>query len=147
MEHYPNFIELYGKEILTTELISNIKGFQYITANKIIEGMNDFIKWFDCFVKYKNKYNLNIIEEVKIDKKKEIKNNEFLNKKICFSGFRDLDIEKQLENLGAILSTSVSSKTDYLIVKDLTQETSKSKKAIELNIKILTEEQLLKKLS
>ena len=148
LEHYPNFIELHKKNKITIELISNIKGFQYITSNKIIEGMDDFIKWYDCFLKYKTKYNLNTIEQVSSNnEKKEIKSNEFLNKKICFSGFRDLDLEKQLENLGAILTTSVSSKTDFLIVKNLEQETSKSKKAIELNIKILTENDLLEKLS
>lgn len=148
LEHYPNFIELHKKNKITIELISNIKGFQYITSNKIIEGMDDFIKWYDCFLKYKNKYNLNTIEQVSSNnEKKEIKSNDFLNKKICFSGFRDLDLEKQLENLGAILTTSVSSKTDFLIVKNLEQETSKSKKAIELNIKILTENDLLEKLS
>ena len=52
------------------------------------------------------------------------------------------EIKEKLAGLGADISTSVSKKTDYVIVgKD---PGSKYDKAVELNIKILTEEEIEK---
>ena len=53
------------------------------------------------------------------------------------SGFRDPQLKEYLESEGAIISNTLSSNTDILIVKDESiTDTAKVKKAKELNIEI-----------
>ncbi len=49
-------------------------------------------------------------------------------------------LQERIEELGGKVTGSVTSKTDYLINNDITSNSSKNKKAKELNIPILTEE-------
>lgn len=53
------------------------------------------------------------------------------------------ECKKKIEELGGKVAGSVSSKTDYLVNNDSTSASSKNKKAKELQIPILTEEELL----
>lgn len=64
----------------------------------------------------------------------------FINKKIVFSGFRDKEIENELENIGAEISNSVSSNTNILIANDPFKETNKIKKAKELKIELISKD-------
>lgn len=54
------------------------------------------------------------------------------------------DLKKFIEAHGGFLRSAVSSKTDYLICNDPTSQTVKSKKAKELGIKVITENEFLK---
>ena len=49
-----------------------------------------------------------------------------------------------IESLGGKVTGSVTSKTNYLINNDAASTSSKNKKANELNVPIISEEQLLK---
>lgn len=60
--------------------------------------------------------------------------NHFTNRKEC---------KEAIENLGGKVAGSVSSKTDYLVNNDIQSMSSKNKKAKELGIPIITEEELL----
>ena len=53
-------------------------------------------------------------------------------------------IENKIEKAGGKTSSSVSSKTSYLINNDISSVSSKNKKAKELGIPIITEEDFLK---
>lgn len=53
------------------------------------------------------------------------------------------ELRELLENAGGKVAGSVSAKTDYLINNDVTSNSSKNKKAKELNIPILTEEEVM----
>ena len=53
-------------------------------------------------------------------------------------------IKKKIESLGGKVSGSVTSKTSYLINNDITSNSSKNKKAKELQIPIITEEDFVK---
>ena len=55
------------------------------------------------------------------------------------------EYEKAIELAGGTLSSSVSSKTSYLITNDTTSGSSKNKKANELKIPILSEEEFVEK--
>lgn len=59
--------------------------------------------------------------------------------------FANRDKAKEIiENLGGKVSNSVSKKTDYLVNNNINSTSGKNKKAKELNIPIITEEELLK---
>lgn len=77
----------------------------------------------------------------------EIKENPFNGKSVAVTGklnhFTRDSINAKLESLGAKPASGVSAKTDYLINNDSTSNSSKNKKANELNIPIITEEQFL----
>lgn len=82
-----------------------------------------------------------------IEEKKVVKDNPFSGKTLCVTGklnaFTRDSINEKIAELGAKASGSVSSKTDYLITNEQSGS-SKYKKAVELNIPIITEEEFLK---
>lgn len=53
------------------------------------------------------------------------------------------EVKKLIESMGAKVTGSVTSRTDYLINNDTTSNSSKNKKAKELNIPIISEEEFL----
>ena len=81
-----------------------------------------------------------------IPKKTEAKENPFMNKTLCVTGklnhFTRDGINTKIAELGAKAAGSVSKKTDFLITNEQSGS-SKYKKAIELNIPILTEQEFL----
>ena len=68
----------------------------------------------------------------------------FANKKIVFTGFRDKEIEDELENIGSKISSSVSKNTDLVIAANINDKSSKIIKAKELKIKIISKEEFYK---
>ena len=78
------------------------------------------------------------MDKLKIKKKQIDKSHALYNKKIVITGFRDKDLQKNLENLGAKLGSSVSKKTFLVIVKDEDDDTGKADKARALNIPLVT---------
>lgn len=77
---------------------------------------------------------------------KEVVENVFSGKTLCVTGklthFNRDSINEKIVSLGAKAAGSVSKKTDYLITNEQSGS-SKYKKAVELNIPIITEEQFL----
>ena len=82
-----------------------------------------------------------------LPEKINIVENPFNGKTICVTGklnnFTRDSINEKIISLGAKTAGSVSKKTDYLITNE-SSESSKYKKATELNIPIITEEEFLK---
>ena len=78
---------------------------------------------------------------------KEVSENPFMGKSVAVTGklihFTRDSINAKLESLGAKPASGVSAKTDYLINNDPTSGSSKNKKANELNIPIITEDEFL----
>lgn len=124
-----------------------------IDANKEqlnhIEGVGEIIadsvySWF------KNENNKDLVNRlrkyisVEDVSKKEIKNNPFKNKTVVVTGtlstYSREGIEEKLRLLGAKVTSSVSSKTDFVIAGD--NPGSKIDKANELGVKVLSERDL-----
>ena len=90
-----------------------------------------------------------LLQYVQFEKKEENKTEQILEgKTFVVTGSLDhFDNRKQLkeeiEQMGGKVTGSVSKKTDYLINNDKMSQSSKNKKAIELNIPILSEEDFL----
>lgn len=85
--------------------------------------------------------------EFELPEKIKIKDNPFAGKSLCVTGklshFTRNSINEKIASLGAKAVGSVSSKTDYLITNEASSS-SKYKKAVELNINIITEDKFLK---
>ena len=83
-----------------------------------------------------------------IEVKPVTKENLFNGKSVAVTGklihFTRDSINAKLESLGAKPASGVTAKTDYLINNDPTSNSSKNKKANELNIPIITESEFLK---
>ena len=78
-----------------------------------------------------------------VEEKKEVLENPFKGKTVVITGTMSVsrgDIKNMLENLGAKVASSVSKKTDYVIYGD--EAGSKYDKAIELNVPVLTENEM-----
>lgn len=78
-----------------------------------------------------------------VEEKKEILENPFKGKTVVITGTMTVsrgDIKSMLENLGAKVASSVSKKTDYVIYGE--DAGSKYDKAIELNVPVLTENEM-----
>ena len=86
---------------------------------------------------------MDFIEETKT----EAEENPFNGKSVAVTGklihFTRDSINAKLESLGAKPASGVTAKTHYLINNDPTSSSSKNKKANELNIPIITEEEFL----
>ena len=90
-----------------------------------------------------------LLQYVQFEKKEESKTEQILEGKtfVVTGSLEHFDNRKQLkeeiEQMGGKVTGSVSKKTDYLINNDKMSQSSKNKKAMELNIPILSEEDFL----
>lgn len=118
----------------------------------LIDGIGD--KMADSFISFININKdkvmklINIIEPIIKEEDNLINNNFFQNKVIVLTGAMSKSrniIKKELEKLGAKVTSSISSKTDYLIYGD--NAGSKYDKAVKLEINLLTENDMIKLLS
>ena len=136
---YPNIMIDY-KKWGKTEFINKIKeinGWEEKTASLLVSNFDHFINFYDSVKKY---ITLEAVNNNKVE-------GPFTNKTVVFTGFRDKDLQGKIELQGGKISASISKNTDYVIVKDKTvleSPTDKINKAIELDIKILTKEKVVK---
>ena len=80
------------------------------------------------------------LEKINYEIKPEISKKE--DKKILFSGFRDKNLEKELEKKGYKIESSFRKDLNYLIILSDEKETEKMKKAKEYGIQIIKKEDL-----
>lgn len=137
IDTYPKIMSMNIKNI-TVEMVQKCEGYSGITSRKFIEGF----KLFKTFLK-ENDYLK--IKTVTKKKSKNIKNkNLFNNVYVVCTGFRDLKLEEIIESMGGVLQSNVNSKTNLLVAKDLNANSSKIKKANEMQITMITYDSLLK---
>lgn len=130
-------------ENATFEELTEISGVGDVMANNYISFFNDEIK---------QKIIKDVLEEIKIEKSEENTSSQiFENINFVITGsveqFKNRDeLKEVIEKHGGKVTGSVTSKTNYLINNDSTSNSSKNKKANELGIKIITEEEFIKML-
>ena len=137
---YPNIITDYKKwsEDDFIKKIKAINGWEEKTASLLVSNFNTFVIFYDSIKKYIT------LEQIT----KSI--GKFTDKVVVFTGFRDKDLQSQIEKQGGKIGSSISKNTDFLIIVDqsvLDKQTDKITKAQELNIKIITKDQLVKLLN
>ena len=146
LDKFPNLLvdaDKWSKE----EFISNLKslnGWEEKTSTLFASNYKDFKIFYNSIKPYIIiKPSIIIKPNITIKKSVVIKN-QYTDKIIVISGFRDSELQQKLEDLGAKISNSVSKNTDYLIIKNTDQEnTGKLQKALKLGIKIITKDELL----
>ena len=122
---------VYNK--LTVKKISECEGFSDKTSKAFIEGFEKFIAFLKGhpFLKWKtSKLNK------KVSRKQE--NSKIQNLHIVLTGFRDSTLEELITSYGGKLQSSINSKTKLVVAKDTNANSSKIKKAHELNIKLIS---------
>ena len=149
-DKYPDIIEIYNKKgnKHVKNLINELNGFDDITTDKIVDNFDGFINYLNKLLKIKP--NLLQSNNSTSDKKNKAKSNKsnsnfnlkkFANKTLVFTGFRDKEIEEELDKVGSKVTTSVSKNTDILIAADINEKSSKITKAKDLEIELLSKEQ------
>lgn len=120
-------------------------GFPWDTLDDFGETMANNL---DDYLEYNYSELIKLADEMNfiVPEKKSISENPFTGKSLCITGklnhFSRDSINEKIASLGAKAVGSVSKKTDYLITNEASGS-SKYKKAVELNIPIITEEEFL----
>jgi DNA ligase (NAD+) len=132
---YPNILtDTIAPSVLEDRLIS-IKGIAIKTAKDFCNKKDDFVAFMkECNLHDKLMFDTNKTTLVEVDY-----DHALFEKNIVFTGFRDSKLIDFIESKYSVkLSTTVNSKTFALVVKDLSEDNSKVKKAIGLNKPIYT---------
>lgn len=129
-------------------LANAYQNFDWTLLNDFGQVMSDNINTYlnnNFYDIHELSFEMNFI----LPEKKNIENNIFNGKSICVTGklncFTRDSINEKIISIGAKAVGSVSKKTDYLITNE-SSGSSKYKKAIELNIPVITENEFLKML-
>jgi NAD-dependent DNA ligase len=119
---------------LKVEDLTKINGIANISAELFIENLPNYYKFYDNLgIKCKNDKDKDKQDTDKMNKV----NINLKDKTFIFSGFRNKDYEKIIEENGGKVTTSISKNTNYLVVKDKEENTAKIIKARELGVIIL----------
>ncbi len=119
--------EAYGTVIdLSYDQIIKVEGFEAKTAEKIVEG-NDNFKNF-----------LQSIEFLYSYKKIEKIEGALSGFGVCFTGIRDKNLEAAIISKGGRIDSSVTSKTTHLVCLDPTSGSGKLKKAADKGVAIFS---------
>jgi|UniRef100_A0A6C0JTT8 DNA ligase (NAD+) len=116
---------------LTIDDLLKIDGIGNVNAKQFVENIKKFYEFLDKIGYKCNR--VNIKGDIKDENKVEI----LKDKKFLFTGFRNKDWEKLITDSGGKVVTAISKTTDYLVVKNKTDKSSKIDKANELGVKIL----------
>ena len=128
---------------LSVDDISNIDGFAELTAELIFSGLLNIKPQYENLMK--DGFEL---EKTLILGETNTSDNLYHNKKIVFTGSMSssrAELQKQAKAFGAIVGSSVSSKTDLLIIGENVGQ-SKIKAAEKHGVEILSEAEYLQKL-
>lgn len=136
MESYPTV--LLSKESNSQKInkISAIKGMAHKTAEAFVERIPDFIN----FIKESG-----LVKKLAFEKKIIDTTHNLFGKSIVMTGFRDADLQKELQEIGVKIGSSISSKTFVLLVKDKDEDTSKVLEARKIGVPIMTPQELRNK--
>ncbi|AHA45562.1 NAD-dependent DNA ligase [Hirudovirus strain Sangsue] len=138
LDVYPNIVNQYTKETdnIWRKKLLDIEGFDTITVNKFLGEMPNFQK----FYKVTNK-TITIKPYISEINSEGI----FQNQTVVFTGFRNADWQKFIENEGGKVSGSVSKNTSLLVYNDGEESSAKYQKAKQLGIKTMTKSSFSKK--
>jgi DNA ligase (NAD+) len=136
---YPKIF--YEDMDITIEMLNEIPSIQEKTSIKIMEKLPKIKEFLLEHNQLKFKKKKIVIKKNEVKEKPKLLN----NKNIVITGKRDKKILEKIELDGGVIQNTVNKKTDILIVETIESQSSKMKKAKELNIEILTNEMFMMK--
>jgi DNA ligase (NAD+) len=131
LEHYPDFLT---RDYTLGEL-ETVDGFAGKTAALVLQGKPGFL----AFMK-QNDLTVKQVKESSIPLPQSTPLNPLNGLKICFTGFRDAELQAYIENAGGTIQTGCTKCTSYLLVPDLGYTNKKTELAVKLGIPVLTRE-------
>lgn len=132
LDAFPNALS----NIPTLEEVIAVKGISDIIGKAFIEGLQTFKEW-------------QVREDISCSTRTgkppiSPSSSKLAGEFIVFTGFRDAQLEKRLESLGASISDTVTKKTTIVVTKTKGETSTKTKKAESLGIKsIISKDELL----
>ena len=123
MEYY--YKDSYYNSIL--DRLVKLKDIGEITAESYLYGLPLFYNFLDKIKKY-----------IKISDNKKEQSIDLSNFSVVFTGFRNDELKNYIEQNGGKVLSSISSNCNYLVQKNENSSSSKTKKAKELGIKVLS---------
>jgi NAD-dependent DNA ligase len=135
LEVIPNLFEETFKG--GVDKITEVDGFSDKTATLVVENLPNVRAFLKSLLKEEKK------KDVVKETAKEVTK---LGLKVVFSGFRDKDMETMLKQKGVDIMSSVSKNTNYVIIKDESDDETSAKidKARELGINVVSRSAFLK---
>lgn len=146
-EKYPNLFTLSISNEELKLLLLSVNGIGEENANSIVKNMNNMKRFLvDANLLYKLCKDETKEEQISNQKESIQNKNHILNgKSIVMTKVRDKTIISALEELGGKLENNITKNTFVLITKSLDDVSSKTKKAEELGIPIMTPEEFTEK--
>ena len=138
LDSYPDILDSKENHKTKIEKLITVDGIAKLTAEKFVNNIENFNK----FIKKSNLLNIETKDL------KGIVNHELTGKKVVFTGFRDKDLNKELDLYGVIINSSVTKDTEVVVVKtekDKLDDTTKLTTARKFDIPILTLHEFRKK--
>jgi NAD-dependent DNA ligase len=138
MESYPSVLVSDESNTQKISKIAAIKGMASKSAEAFVEKIPNFIHFIH------ESGLTNKLAQIPLPKQFDTSNPLF-GKTIVMTGFRDVDLQNKLKEIGAKLGASVSKSTFVVLVKDLDEDTGKAAEAKKLGISLMTPEDFSKK--
>ena len=111
---------------LTLANIVSVEGFDEKTAHKILNGVSEFVSLYKSVAPYITFTTVEVAE-----------GGSMKDQKVVFTGFRDAELEAQVEAAGGQMQSGVSGKTTILVCTDPNSNSGKAKKARDLGVKVV----------
>jgi NAD-dependent DNA ligase len=116
--------------------IANLPGFSLDTGKQFAAGIKPFLRFL--------KDMRGLITPAKYAAPKKA-SSKLAGVSVVMTGFRDQDLQDIIEANGGTVSSGVSAKTTVLLVKDVTSNSDKTKKARALGVAVMTADQFKNK--
>ena len=133
IDNIPEFYML-DKDIVHDKLVE-INGFSGKIAKIITNELDDCRDYIEFYKKHYGSFSTPTPIKIKEGK--------YTNRKFCFSGIRDKQLEKVIIDDGGEISNSIDKSVSDLIVKDVNKITNKMKRAEKLGVNIILYENFL----
>lgn len=131
VKQHPDILEHEGGLDLQ-DLVTEIPGFKATLAQQFVTGLPKFKTFYRRLgVKAKSPVKIRVIRGAPMS-----------GKVVVFTGFRDAEMERTIQELGGTIGAAVNAKTSILCVKDVSAGSSKIVKARQLGVKVMSADKL-----
>lgn len=134
VDKYPDIMNYVDDKVKIKEMVINVPGFSDISTDKFVDGLEDFVKFYD---------ELGTIYNLKENNEKISKSDKFNNMTFVFTGFRDKSMENYITENGGKVTSSVSKNTSLVVY--VGTDSAKYVKAKNIDIETITKDEFIKK--